>query len=447
MNLARSPLLHRRPADAPFLIDDRGVLAVGDFLRHASAAGKRLAGAAHVVNLCESRLGFLAGYAGAVIAGCTTLLPASRAPGTVAALQSLYPGCSVFTDADLGLAGDDVTPSRLLPGGGIGGDQPVMVGFTSGSTGEPSAHRKYWATVCASTALNAGRIRAAIPSAQQDRMPWIVGTVPSQHMYGMELTVLLPLLGGMGLHAARPLLPTEVAAALAAVPAPRVLVSTPAHLRAIITSGVCLPRTEVVVSATAPLDAELARAVEAATGGCLVETFGSTETCIIGHRETARESRWLAYPGVTFSPEDDGTRVAAPWFRDTQRLLDVIDHAPDGSFALRGRSADLIDVAGKRASLADLTQRILRIPGVVDAVAFQPPAGRGLVRRVAALVVAPGLVAADIRGALESAIDPVFLPRPLLLVAALPRNSAGKLPRQDLEAALAAASVRDATPI
>lgn len=440
-------MLHRRSAAAPFLVDDRGVLAVSDFLRHVSAARKRLAGATYVVNLCESRLGFLAGYAGAVISGCTTLLPASRAPDVVSALQTAYPNCSMFTDADLGLAEDDAAPSQLIPGGGIGSDQPVMIGFTSGSTGVPSAHRKYWATICESTVLNAGRIRAAIPSAQRDRMPWIVGTVPSQHMYGMELTVLLPLLGDMGLHAARPLLPMEVAAALAAVPAPRVLVSTPAHLRAITTSGVSLPRTEVVVSATAPLDAELARAVEAATGGCLVETFGSTETCIIGHRETARELRWRAYPGVTFSPEDEGTRVAAPWFRDTQRLLDVIDHAPDGSFALRGRSADLIDVAGKRASLADLTQQILRIPGVVDAVVFQPTAERGLVRRVAALVVAPGLMATDIRGALESAIDPVFLPRPLLLVAALPRNAAGKLPRQDLEAALAAASIRDAASI
>jgi acyl-coenzyme A synthetase/AMP-(fatty) acid ligase len=446
MRPAGSPLLHGRPETDPFLIDGRGAVSVGAFLRHVATAATRLAGATHVVNLCESRLGFLAGYAGAVIAGCTTLLPASRANEVVLALQSAHPGCRVLTDEDLDpdRAGEGAAAPGLAPGGDIDGGQPVMVGFTSGSTGRPTAHRKYWSTVGDSTRLNAARIRAAIPAPLRDRMPWIVGTVPSQHMYGMELTVLLPLLAGMGLHAARPLLPAEVAEALAAVPAPRVLVSTPAHLRAITTSGVRLPRTEVVVSATAPLDAELARAVEAATGGRLVETFGSTETCIIGHRETARDTRWVAYPGVTFTPGESGTQVDAPWFREPQHLLDIIDPAPDGSFELRGRNADLIDVAGKRASLADLTQRILRIPGVVDAIAFQPESSRGLVRRVAALVVAPGLVAADIRAALESAIDPVFMPRPLLLVTSLPRNAAGKLPRLDLEAALATASGRDA---
>jgi acyl-coenzyme A synthetase/AMP-(fatty) acid ligase len=34
-------------------------------------------------------------------------------------------------------------------------------------------------------------------------------------------------------------------------------------------------------------------------------------------------------------------------------------------------------------------------------------------------------------------MDPVFLPRPLLLVPSLPRTAAGKLPRATLDAALA----------
>jgi acyl-coenzyme A synthetase/AMP-(fatty) acid ligase len=99
----------------------------------------------------------------------------------------------------------------------------------------------------------------------------------------------------------------------------------------------------------------------------------------------------------------------------------------------------MIEVAGKRASLADLTRRLLGIPGVEDAVIFQPDnQGAGGVRRVAALVVAPSLSAEAIHDLLTRCMDPVFIPRPLVKVPALPRNELGKLPRDRLLAALQA---------
>jgi acyl-coenzyme A synthetase/AMP-(fatty) acid ligase len=58
---------------------------------------------------------------------------------------------------------------------------------------------------------------------------------------------------------------------------------------------------------------------------------------------------------------------------------------------------------------------------------------------VAACVVAPQLDAARLQAALRERVDPVFLPRPLLFVAQLPRNSTGKLPQEALRT-LAAAS-------
>jgi len=44
---------------------------------------------------------------------------------------------------------------------------------------------------------------------------------------------------------------------------------------------------------------------------------------------------------------------------------------------------------------------------------------------------------------LRRRIDPVFLPRPLLFVARLPRNSTGKLPQEALRS-LAAAHLKSA---
>ena len=55
---------------------------------------------------------------------------------------------------------------------------------------------------------------------------------------------------------------------------------------------------------------------------------------------------------------------------------------------------------------------------------------------LAALAVAEGLTEAAILGALAPLMDPVFLPRPLLLVERLPRNEVGKLPREQLLAAM-----------
>jgi acyl-coenzyme A synthetase/AMP-(fatty) acid ligase len=102
-----------------------------------------------------------------------------------------------------------------------------------------------------------------------------------------------------------------------------------------------------------------------------------------------------------------------------------------------GRNADMVEVAGKRASLADLTRRLVDVPGVSDGVVFQPEATDGTgVRRLAALVVADGLTEADVLERLAIAMDPVFLPRPVVLVSRLPRNDVGKLPRDRLLAAL-----------
>jgi len=120
-------------------------------------------------------------------------------------------------------------------------------------------------------------------------------------------------------------------------------------------------------------------------------------------------------------------------------LMDVIEPLGDGErFLLHGRTADLVNIAGKRNSLGYLNHQLTAIPGVRDGAFFLPdetePDG---VTRLMAFVVAPGLDAATILAALRRAIDPAFLPRPLVFLDRLPRQLTGKLPREAL-AALAA---------
>jgi acyl-coenzyme A synthetase/AMP-(fatty) acid ligase len=116
-------------------------------------------------------------------------------------------------------------------------------------------------------------------------------------------------------------------------------------------------------------------------------------------------------------------------------LSDVIELLPDRRFLLHGRHADLINIAGKRTSLAYLNHQIAAVPGVVDAAFFLPDedAASGITR-LTAFVVAPTLDSRQLLAELRPRIDAIFLPRPAIFVDALPRNSTGKLPRSALQA-------------
>jgi acyl-coenzyme A synthetase/AMP-(fatty) acid ligase len=251
-------------------------------------------------------------------------------------------------------------------------------------------------------------------------------------MYGIELTVLLPLFAGMSVHADRPLFPADVVAALASTQAPRVLVSTPLHLRALADADCYFPALALVVSATAPLDAALAQRIEQRLNAPLLEMFGSTETCVFATRRTAENTGWKLYDDVNIDAQEESTRVSAPWFHRDQNLQDLLEMSGERGFVLRGRNSDMVEVAGKRASLADITRRICAVPGVQDALAFQPENTVGGANRVAAVVVSSGATERQIAAVLATALDSVFVPRPLMMVDRIPRDSVGKVSRAQL---------------
>jgi len=422
--------------DRTVVLDGNGRIDLDTFLAHVRGVAAVLPAGRHAVNLCEDRYRFLVTFCAVALRGQVTLLPPSRAPAVVTDVLAQYADSYSLGD---GLV-EAVPPGHWRlpePLPSLAGEVPaidesavVAIGFTSGSTGQPKPNPKTWAAFRASTGQNL----AALESLWQGHaLANVVATVPPQHMYGMELSVLLPLLGPAGLHVGRPFFPQDVARVLDETPEPRLLATTPVHLRALVESGVRLPPLCGIVSATAPLSQELAAAAEERFGCEVREVFGSTETCVIARRRTARETAWTPLPGIAMQPRPDGTLVSAAHLPLPVTLADLVELEDDGRFHLRGRQSDLLEIAGKRASLGDLTRRLLAIPGVVDGVMLQPGEGdaRG-VARVAALVVAPGLDEEAILAALRESIDPVFLPRPLVRIAALPRSETGKLPRAEL---------------
>ena len=417
-------------------------VSAAQFLAHVERVAALLPEAPAAVNLCEDRYAFLVAFCAIARRGQANLLPPSRAPQAVEEVMAAHPGSYALGELALSPAphgyrklpafGDaaDAAPADVPA---IPAEQLAVVGYTSGSTGTPRANAKSWRSL---TASSAGTL-AMLGGMVGERFN-VVATVPPQHIYGIEMSVLLPLLGEVGVHAGRPFFPADVAAALAEVPAPRVLVTTPVHLRALVAAGAPLPPLAAVLSATAPMPPELAQAAEQAFGAPLLEVFGSTETCAFASRRVTADADWRLFDGVRLHPQPDGTLVEAPQLDVPVVLADIVSlHDAGRRFRLCGRNTDLLEIAGKRASLGDLTRRLLAIPGVEDGIVFQlDEADAAGVRRIAALAVAPALDEASILDALRRAIDPVFLPRPLRRVPALPRNDTGKLPRAALLALL-----------
>jgi acyl-coenzyme A synthetase/AMP-(fatty) acid ligase len=252
-------------------------------------------------------------------------------------------------------------------------------------------------------------------------------------MYGFESTALIAMQGGVILHAAKPFFPADISALLNEIPGPRALVTTPVHLRALITSNTDLPELELIVCATAPLSRELALQAVERFGAPLQEIYGFTEAGQIASRDTASTDEWRTFDGLSLHQKGETTYVSGGHVVGELPLSDITELHSDTTFLLHGRTADLINIAGKRTSLANLNHHLNAIDGVLDGVFFMPNEKEGNTTRLAAFVVAPELDAREILKALRLRVDPVFLPRPIHKVDALPRNSTGKLPRTSLD--------------
>ncbi|MGH8318353.1 MAG: AMP-binding protein [Steroidobacteraceae bacterium] len=309
--------------------------------------------------------------------------------------------------------------------------------FTSGSTGVPVPYPKTWGKLVRCVREGAARLGLV-----DGRSHAVLATVPAQHMYGFESSVLLALQGGGALCVERPFYPADVCSELEALPRPRTLVSTPIHLRALLASQTDLPHADLILSATAPLSQELAREAEQRFRAPLLEIYGSTESGQLATRRTARDREWLLWPGVCLTLEEGRAWARGGHLEQPTPMCDELEPLDAERFLLHGRLADLVNIAGKRSSLSYLTHQLNSIEGVEDGVFFfpeEPHRCAAGVARVAAAVVAPGLDTARLTEALRQRIDPVFLPRPLLFVERLPRNSTGKLPHEALRSLAASA--------
>src|SRR4051812_6838768 len=373
-----------------------------------------------IVNRCANRYHFAVTFLAACRRGATNLLPPGVGPQAAQNLLINYADAFLVEDPLVERALSDAPDAAA--GRAVADEHVAALVFTSGSTGVPQAHIKPWRAL----AMSARHCRLRLGA----RALNVVATVPPQHMYGLETSIFTLLAGDWALHDGNAFYPDEIVAALAAIPAPRLLITAPYHLRHLLAATNVVPPVDLVLSATAPLSADLAAEAEARLGAEVHEIYGCTEAGSMATRRTAHEDIWTPYPGLEFRVTNGATTVRADHLDGIVAVGDRVELREDGRVRLLGRDADMIKIGGRRGSLSDIAAKISSLPGVTDQVVFMPAEGETV--RPAALVVAPGRHADELRRELGALIDAVFVPRPLRVVEQLPRNALGKLPREKL---------------
>lgn len=398
-----------------------------EFIAAANGMTDMLGQGDHVINLCQNRYHFLLGFVAAILSRKVTLLPPNSQDLTVTGLLQQYPETTLITDTDTkheGVKCLDVRKLQIEPRAvdvpDIDAEQPVAIAFTSGSTGTPVAYPKHWAALAVSGQLLGERFGIGEGN-------HVVGTVPSQHMYGLEMTILMALQCGATIYTALPFYPADIHSAVSKL-ANCVLISTPVHLRAAMGSERRSSPVKVI-SATAPLAESMAEDIERKFDCPVEELYGCTESGSVATRRPLGQSSWQLLSSMTLRQQGDKTMVNASHLAGDIELPDQIEF-DDHGFKLVGRNADMLNVAGKRFSLNELTSLITEIDGVQDAVAFLPQPKNDIERPAAVVVgtATPRYIAQQ----LAKKVDAAFIPRPIVPVNEIPRNTTGKVVRSSL---------------
>jgi acyl-coenzyme A synthetase/AMP-(fatty) acid ligase len=431
--MADLPLIRNYAAGAVFAYQERRPIRVEEFLGEVEQLARVLPDRQHVVNLCTDRYRFTVGLAAALLRRQVSLFPPNSTPDLLGRLGQRYSGTYCLTDGSAESPQLETFPYPPMEKVVIAGSIPripeaqaAAVLFTSGSTGQPVPHAKSWGSLVRSGSAEVERLGL-------ERNMVLVGTVPQQHMYGLESTVMMVMQGGIAMHAGRPFFSADVCAELEALPRPRGLVTTPVHLRVLLAEAGTLPPVDFLLCATAPLSPQLAAEAETRFAAPLLEIYGCTEAGQVASRRPTRSQEWRLLPGLRLRADGNRARVSGGHVESEVLLGDVIELRSEDTFLLHGRTADLVNIAGKRTSLTHLNFHLNSIAGVRDGAFVMPEEDDGTVTRLTAFVVAPGISSDAVMSALRQRIDAAFLPRPLCFVDSLPRNETGKLPRAALD--------------
>ncbi len=333
------------------------------------------------------------------------------------------------------------SPAALVP---KSVNDPWLRLFTGGSTGAP----RMWTKTVRNLLAETLSIIANYHVSPGDR---ILATVSANHIYGLLYAVLTPLLASAAVAGPTPSFPGEIEAA-GRQSAATILVSVPAHYRALNGHPFQLPALRLAFSSAGMLAEEDAMAFSGQTGVPVAEIYGSTETGGIACRLRAQgETDFKPYPAIAVRIEGERLKVRSDYLspelaRDRHGYFtmgDRVEVTAGGRFALLGRADGIVKVGGRRVDLESVRQRLKNHPEVRDAVAISLPVGRGRENQIVAVVEAdPETV--DV-GRMLAHLSPWDRPRGIKVLPRIPMTAAGKYDRGRIAALFQAGGLRAAS--
>ncbi|PPA05803.1 AMP-binding protein [Pseudomonas sp. MWU12-2312b] len=277
----------------------------------------------------------------------------------------------------------------------------------------------------------------------------IIGSVATQHIYGLLFRVLWPLCAGRSFVRKQLAFPEDLQRASREHPA-FAWVASPALLKRMGDNldWPALSAVRRVFSSGGALPADAAQSLQQRLHQWPTEIFGSSETGGIAWRQG--HDLWQPFADVKLSQDNDGALlITSPYLPagHVEHTADAAHIAANGRFELLGRLDRIVKLEEKRISLPMLEKALVEHEWVVEArlgVVQENRASLG-----ALLVLSEsGLHALRNQGRrtltqalrqhLSQHCEALALPRRWRLLRQLPLNSQGKLPQADVEALLLA---------
>jgi acyl-coenzyme A synthetase/AMP-(fatty) acid ligase len=300
-----------------------------------------------------------------------------------------------------------------------------VIKISSGTTGRPKA------LPCQARHLTAdyAHIRAGMGLHAGDTN---LGLIPFGHSYGLGNLVLPLLCDGLPIITAAAYTITQVRDWIAAY-RPTVFPGVPLHFRLLHQSlgSDLLGRLRLLVSAGAPLSAEVARALHARFGLRLHNFYGSSETGGICYDRTGRASLasgavGIPLPGVKVSLVRGRVAVTSRAVigpANRRVLKDRGAWNKQGELRLTGRVGGMANISGRKVALAEIEAALRSLPGVTDAWCSIGHRQNG---DFIAAVVETTASNASLRITMVESLPAWKHPRLLLALRAFPRTARGK---------------------
>ncbi|MFA6836689.1 MAG: AMP-binding protein, partial [Fibrobacteraceae bacterium] len=274
---------------------------------------------------------------------------------------------------------------------------------------------------------------------------YFCSTVSHHHIYGLLLSVLVPLSFGLPFRRIRLDIPEELKNFS---DLPCVFVASPAYLKRLVDAKLpdnLFTEKPFIHSSGGVLPVDASKEAFRITGFWPMEIYGSTETGGIAYRQSKDGLEWAPFFGCKMKLADNGClNVTSSYILEPEGFTtgDLVAFKDGGKFLLKGRADSIVKIEEKRISLPEVERRLKSSGLVKDACAVAltrkrqflavaivfNDAGRKQFKDATKLVMNNYF-----RDYLSGFLEATVLPKKWRFIDALPVNTEGKLRREDVE--------------